>query len=154
MRSVEVPAFDVIRNPPQAVPLMTKYEGLRSNRKDLNLGGYKMDVTEKVKLVVAALEDRKARDIRVIKVSGITTIADYFVICDGSNDNQLKALCDSVEEKLLDVPMKHREGTANGGWLLLDYYDIIVHIFSEEMRSFYDLERIWKDGTVINPGDM
>ncbi|MBR4513745.1 MAG: ribosome silencing factor [Lachnospiraceae bacterium] len=113
-----------------------------------------MDVTEKVKLVVAALEDRKARDIRVIKVSGITTIADYFVICDGSNDNQLKALCDSVEEKLLDVPMKHREGTANGGWLLLDYYDIIVHIFSEEMRSFYDLERIWKDGTVINPGDM
>ncbi len=154
MRSVEVPAFDVIRNPPQAVPLMTKCEGLRSNRKDLNLGGYKMDVTEKVKLVVAALEDRKARDIRVIKVSGITTIADYFVICDGSNDNQLKALCDSVEEKLLDVPMKHREGTANGGWLLLDYYDIIVHIFSEEMRSFYDLERIWKDGTVINPGDM
>ncbi len=113
-----------------------------------------MEAIDKVKLAVAALEDRKARDIKVIKVSGITTLADYFIICDGSNENQLKALCDSVEEKLLEVPMKHREGTANGGWLLLDYYDIIVHIFSEESRGFYDLERIWKDGTVIDIGDM
>ena len=113
-----------------------------------------MEAIDKVKLAVAALEDRKARDIRVINVSGITTLADYFIICDGSNENQLKALCDSVEEKLLDVPMKHREGSANGGWLLLDYYDIIVHIFSEESRSFYDLERIWKDGTVVDTGEF
>lgn len=115
-----------------------------------------MDSKECVKIVVEGLQDKKANDIRIIDIREISAMGDYFIIADGSNRNQVQALSDSVEQVLSDagVKLKNREGYANGGWILLDYYDIIIHIFSEEERSFYDLEHIWRDGNHIQVGDL
>ncbi|MCM1287719.1 MAG: ribosome silencing factor [Clostridium sp.] len=115
-----------------------------------------MDSKECVKVVVEALQDKKANDIRIIDIQEISAMGDYFIIADGSNRNQVQALSDSVEQALFDagVKLKNREGYANGGWILLDYYDIIIHIFSEDERSFYDLEHIWRDGKHMNVGDL
>lgn len=110
-----------------------------------------MSDTTLLKTVIEALEDKKGRDIRVIRISAISTMCDYLVIADGSNRNQVQAMCDNVEEFMAKagVKLKNREGYANGGWILLDYCDIIVHIFTEEERAFYDLEHIWRDGELI-----
>ncbi len=115
-----------------------------------------MELNEKLKLVVNALSEKLANDIRVIEIGKISTIADYFVIADGKNKNQLDAMCDGVEEQMAKakLSMKNREGNSNTGWILLDYYDIIIHIFSEEARSFYDLEHIWRDGNLIDMGEL
>lgn len=101
--------------------------------------------------IVDALEDKKAQDIRVIRISDISTMADYMVIANGLNKNQVQAMSDNVEEYVgrLGIALKNREGYANGGWILLDYCDIIVHIFGEEERTFYDLDHIWRDGERI-----
>jgi len=111
---------------------------------------------ELVKLAYNALDDKKGHDIRIIDIKDITSMGDYFVIADGSNRNQVQALCDSVEECMHKegAKLKNREGYANGGWILLDYYDIIIHIFVEEERSFYDLEHVWRDGNLISIGDL
>ena len=110
-----------------------------------------METLELVKKVVDALEDKKAEDITVIDIHGISSIADYFVIANGSNANQLAAMQDAVDEAMYTngVHSKQVEGNSNSTWILMDYQDIIVHLFSKEDRLFYDLERIWKDGTVI-----
>ena len=115
-----------------------------------------MNTRELVKQAVQALDDKKAGDIRVIDVHEVTSMTDYLIIADGKNKNQVQALCDNVQEFMQNAgaPMKNREGYSNGGWILLDYYDIIVHIFSEEERSFYDLEHIWRDGNYIPLGDL
>ena len=111
-----------------------------------------METLELVKKVVDALEDKKAEDITVIDIHGISSIADYFVIANGSNANQLAAMQDAVDEAMYTngVHSKQVEGNSNSTWILMDYQDIIVHLFSKEDRLFYDLERIWKDGTVID----
>ena len=111
-----------------------------------------METLELVKKVVDALEDKKAEDITVIDIHGISSIADYFVIANGSNANQLAAMQDAVDETMYTngVHSKQVEGNSNSTWILMDYQDIIVHLFSKEDRLFYDLERIWKDGTVID----
>lgn len=115
-----------------------------------------MTSKEIVKIAVDALDDKKANDIRVIDIRDISSMGDYFIIADGENKNKIRAMSDNVEEKLklANVDMRNREGYSNGGWILLDYYDIIVHIFSSEERSFYDLEHIWRDGRIINLGDL
>jgi ribosome-associated protein len=106
---------------------------------------------ELARLAVDALNDKKAHDIRIIDIKNQSSMCDYFVIADGDNKNQVQAMCSSVEEfmRRAGCEMKNREGYSNGGWILLDYYDIIVHIFSSESRSFYDLEHIWRDGNII-----
>ena len=111
-----------------------------------------METLELVKKVVDALEDKKAEDITVIDIHGISSFADYFVIANGSNANQLAAMQDAVDEAMYTngVHSKQVEGNSNSTWILMDYQDIIVHLFSKEDRLFYDLERIWKDGTVID----
>ncbi|MGN0152615.1 MAG: ribosome silencing factor [Wujia sp.] len=115
-----------------------------------------MEVRELVKIAVEALEDKKGHDIRILDIHHISSMGDYFIIADGANRNQVQAMCDSVEEKMAEsgAHLKNREGYSNGGWILLDYYDIIIHIFSEEERSFYDLEHIWRDGNIISMGDL
>ena len=111
-----------------------------------------METLELVKKVVEALEDKKAEDITVIDIHGISSIADYFVIANGSNANQLSAMQDAVDEAMYTngVHSKQIEGNSNSTWILMDYQDIIVHLFSKEDRLFYDLERIWKDGKIID----
>lgn len=100
---------------------------------------------------VEALEDKKGEDIKVIDISEISILADYFIIASGNNRNQVQALCDNVEEALgkMGITQKQCEGYDNGNWILVDYKDIVIHIFDKENRLFYDLERIWRDGKLI-----
>ena len=103
-------------------------------------------------LAIEALEDKKAEDIRVIDISQVSVIADYFIIANGTNKSQIQTLSDAVEEKLgrAGYFMKQKEGFRNANWVLLDFGDIIVHIFDKENRLFYDLERIWRDGKTVD----
>lgn len=112
-----------------------------------------MTSKELTKLAVAALEDRKAEDVTVIDISEISPIADYFIIANGTNESQVRALVDNVEETLgkAGYEVKQREGYGLGSWVLLDFGDIIVHVFDRENRLFYDLERIWSDGKQVDP---
>lgn len=107
---------------------------------------------EMAKLAIAALEDKKAEDIKVIDISEVSVIADYFIIAGGSNRSQIQALCDNVEEKLgrAGFPAKQTEGYDTANWVLLDFGDVIVHIFDKENRLLYDLERIWRDGRSVD----
>lgn len=111
-----------------------------------------MNTKETALLAVEALEDKKAEDIRIIDISEISTIADYFIIADGSNKSQIQAMADNVSEHLgrAGVTVRQIEGYQNANWILMDFQDIIIHIFDRENRLFYDLERIWRDGVLID----
>ena len=102
-------------------------------------------------VAIRALEDKKAEDIRVIDISQVSVLADYFIIANGTNTSQIQALADEVEEKLgrEGYPLRQMEGYDHANWVLLDFGDIIIHIFDKESRSYYDLERIWKDGKIV-----
>ena len=120
---------------------------------------YKMDKQHSLdaaKLAIQALEDKKAEDIRVIDISEVSVLADYFIIAGGGNSNQIQALSDNVEEKLgrAGYPVRQIEGYNTANWVLLDFGDVIVHIFDRENRLLYDLERIWRDGKQINPSGL
>ena len=103
---------------------------------------------EMAKIAWEALSDKKAGDIKVIDIRQVTVMADYFIIADGSNPNQVQAMADSVEEKMAQAgyELKQTEGYQSANWILLDYGDVIIHAFNREDRLFYDLERIWRDG--------
>lgn len=111
---------------------------------------------EMAKLAYKALDEKKGEDIKVIDISEISVLADYFIIANGTNANQVNALVDSVEEELSKAgyDVKQREGYGLGNWVLLDFGDIIVHVFDKENRLFYDLERIWGDGKVIDSENL
>lgn len=102
------------------------------------------------------LDEKKAIDIKVIDISKISVIADYFIITGGSNERQVKALADNVEEKLgkEGITARSIEGYHNANWILMDYGDVIIHIFNQEDRLFFDLERIWKDGQDVGIADL
>lgn len=106
-----------------------------------------MEPNKLADLIVNALEEKKGYDIVKINVSDKTILADYFIIASGRSTTQVKALAEFVEEKTdkEDVSVKRREGVADGRWAVLDYGDVIVHIFNDEMRLFYHLERLWQD---------
>ena len=103
------------------------------------------------KIAYQALDEKKGEDIKIINLEGISVLADYFIIANGTNSSQVQALVDNVEEELhkAGYSLKQREGYSNGNWVLLDFGDLIVHIFDRENRLFYDLERIWRDGKEI-----
>ncbi|WP_373216927.1 ribosome silencing factor [Ruminococcus sp. 5_1_39BFAA] len=107
---------------------------------------------EMAKLACKAIDDKLGKDIKIIDIHEVSVIADYFVIASGSNQNQVQAIVDNVEEQLgrAGFEAKQIEGTKNSSWILMDYGDMIVHVFDEENRLFYDLERIWRDGTVLD----
>ena len=107
---------------------------------------------EMTRLAISALEDKKAEDISIIDISEVSVLADYFLIASGSNRSQIQALTDNVEEKLVRAgyAKKQIEGYDTANWILMDYGDIIVHIFDRENRLFYDLERIWRDGKRVD----
>lgn len=111
---------------------------------------------EMAKLACHALNEKKAQDLRIIDISEISVIADYFVIASAANTNQLQAMMDAVDEELYKAgyPCTQTEGNRNSSWVLMDYKDIIVHLFSVEDRLFYDLERIWQDGKFISPEEL
>ena len=110
-----------------------------------------MNSKEMTALAIQALEEKKAEDIQVIDISEISAIADYFIIANGTNRSQIQAIADNVEEKLgrAGTQFKQMEGYDTANWILIDFLDIIVHIFDRENRTFYDLERIWRDGKKV-----
>ena len=114
------------------------------------------DAKKMALMAVDALEDKKANDISIIDIEKISTLADYFIIASGTNRNQVQAMCDEVEEKLgkAGFEPKHIEGYNSANWILLDYGDIVIHLFDEENRLFYDLERIWRDGIKIEKDSL
>lgn len=111
---------------------------------------------EMARIAYNALSDKKGEDIKIIDITGISLLADYFVIATGNSDSQVNALVENVEEELhkAGYVLKQREGQASGNWVLLDFGDIIVHVFDRENRLFYDLERIWKDGKNITADEL
>ena len=111
---------------------------------------------ELTKMAIQALEDKKAEDIRVIDISEISTLADYFIIANGTNRSQIQALANHVEETLgkAGLPLKQMEGYEAANWILMDYRDIIIHVFDKENRLFYDLDRIWRDGKLVDAATL
>ena len=109
-----------------------------------------------VRLAIKALEDKKAEDIKVIDISEVSVLADYFIIASGTNRSQIQALTDNVEEQLgrNGSEVKQIEGYDAANWVLMDFGDIIVHVFDRENRLFYDLERIWRDGKQVELSDF
>lgn len=117
----------------------------RKNKQQASALSLQRQTAEKI---CALLSSKKAEDILIIDVAEKTTLCDYFVIASGHSSTQVRALCDHVEEKLSEEGLEPRrtEGTREGRWGVLDYGDVIVHIFNDESRLFYHLERLWEDG--------
>ena len=111
---------------------------------------------KKAKIAYEALEEKKGEDIKIIDISEISVMADYFVIANGMNMSQVQALVDNVDEKLhkAGFEMKRMEGNRSSTWVLLDFGDVVIHVFDSEDRLFYDLERIWSDGKVISVDEL
>lgn len=107
-----------------------------------------LDLTKKIATI---LDGKKAQDLAVLSVKGISPIADYFIIATGTSSTHINALADYVEKGMREegVTLRHKEGKLQGGWLLLDFRDIVVHIFSDDLRKYYSLERIWSDAPRI-----
>ena len=107
---------------------------------------------EMAKLACKALDEKKGQDIKVIDIHEVSVLADYFIIASGSNQNQVQAMVDYVEETLgkAGFDPKQIEGYHGASWVLMDYGDLVVHVFDEENRRFYDLERIWRDGSLVD----
>lgn len=111
---------------------------------------------EIVKIAYKALDDKKAEDIKIIDIADISVIADYFVIANGTNSSQVEAMVDQVTDELAkkNIHPERVEGIRFSGWILMDFNDVVIHIFSKEDRLFYDLERIWRDGKTVEPESL
>lgn len=107
---------------------------------------------EIAEIAVKALDSKKGKEIRLIRIDKITTLAEYFVICTGTSNTQINALCDAVEKELTEKGEEplHREGYRGGTWVLLDYGCVVVHVFNDEARKFYSLEHLWADGEEVD----
>lgn len=106
-----------------------------------------VDTPTRVREAVAAADDRKAVDLRVLHLEKVSDFTDFFLICSGTNERQVQAIADAVQERMREEQVRplHVEGYSRGQWVLLDYGDFVVHIFQEEPRRFYSLERLWGD---------
>lgn len=111
------------------------------------------DSPSRVRTAVAALQDRKALDLRVLDLDEISEFTEYFLLCSGASERQVRAIADGVDEKLREQGSRplHVEGYDNGQWVLLDFGDFLVHIFSESMREYYRLEQLWADAPDVTP---
>lgn len=116
----------------------------------------KRDSAAAAKLAIEALETKKGQDIRVIDISSVSVLADYFIIANGTNKSQIQAMADQVADVLgrAGYICKQMEGYQTANWVLLDFGDVIVHIFDPKNRLLYDLERIWRDGVQIDPDTL
>jgi ribosome-associated protein len=110
-----------------------------------------MTALEIAKQAVKILDSKKAEEIKLIKIADISVLADYFVIATGTSSTHVNSLADEVEFKLeeLGIQVRHKEGYHSNSWILLDYGNVVVHVFTPESRSFYDLDRLWRDGENI-----
>ena len=107
-------------------------------------------------VLARALDSKKGQDIKVLKTGDLTTLADYFVLCTATSNTQVKAMSDACEEAAEDQGERvhHIEGHGDGTWLLMDFSSVVVHVFTEEARKFYDLERLWSDAQEIDLSEV
>ena len=115
-----------------------------------------MNSYEQSILTAKAISSKKGLNIKLIEIGDISQLADYIVIATGTSSTHVKAIADEVEYQLDEagISVSHIEGYRSNSWILLDYVDVIVHIFSDEAREFYDLERLWQDGKEIDISDI
>lgn len=115
-----------------------------------------MNSYEQAVLTAKALDSKKGLDIQVIEIGDVSILADYMVIATGTSSTHVKALADEVEYQLdkSGISVSHIEGYRSNSWILLDYIDVIVNVFSDEAREFYDLERLWQDGKPVDLSDI
>ena len=111
-----------------------------------------LNAKEIIAVAVKALSDKQGRDLKVLDTAGQTTLAEYFIICSGTSNTQVRALAEAVEEALSKAGEEphHIEGHRGGLWTLLDYSAVVIHVFTEEGREFYDLERLWSDAAPVD----
>jgi ribosome-associated protein len=117
----------------------------------------KNDLTRQVSEAIHACQDKKAEEITILELEkGAGAFTDYFVVCSGTNPRQIQAIADEVEERLEKAGLRptHSEGYKQADWVLLDYIDFVVHIFSEKARKYYDLERLWKSAKRLQPAEL
>lgn len=114
------------------------------------------DSKKMAQIAFDALDEKKGEDIKVIDISRISVLADYFIIASGGSTTQIQAMVDNAQEKLHEAgySMKRQEGNRDSSWVLVDYGDLVIHIFNREDRLFFDLERIWSDGTLISAEEL
>lgn len=115
-----------------------------------------MTSKEIASIAINAIEDKKGEDIKIIDISNVSVLADYFIIANGNSVNQVQAIADNVDEALSkqDIHPKQVEGYQNANWVLMDFGDVIIHVFDKDNRLFYNLERIWKDGKTVTKEDI
>ncbi|MEJ2245590.1 MAG: ribosome silencing factor [Acidobacteriota bacterium] len=108
-----------------------------------------MDV---LKIALKAADDKKAHDILALDISKIASFASFFLFCTGDSSRQMQAIADEIQKQLKKsgIQSSHIEGYQNSEWILMDYFDLVIHIFSKEARAFYDLERLWRDGKKLD----
>ena len=109
-------------------------------------------MNQALKIAVKAVDDKKGIDIVVLDISGVATFADHFLLCSGDSARQIQAIADEVQQKMATSGFRpaHIEGYTNAEWVLLDYLDLVVHVFSKKSRGYYDLERLWRDAKALD----
>lgn len=115
-----------------------------------------MTSLEQARKIVQVMDSKKAKDIRLIKIEGISSLGDYFVVASAGNTSQVKAIADEVEDEMTKLGLEPNrvEGRQSAQWILMDYYDVMVHVFLDEARSFYNLERLWSDAPQLDISDL
>lgn len=110
-----------------------------------------METIEKARIIEKALDSKKARDVKMLDISNLTSLADIFIICSCSSGVQVRACADEADEKASEAGfnLTHKEGYAGGEWVLLDFGDVVVHVMTEKTREFYDIERLWDEAVVL-----
>ncbi len=115
-----------------------------------------MDSKKFALLIADLILNKKGYDIKILEIKKISSIADYFVICSADSDRQVKAIADEVEDKLRESGIRcvHREGYESLTWVILDYFDVMIHVFKAEARTFYNLEKLWGDAPIIDINEV
>lgn len=115
-----------------------------------------MTSLEQAKTIVGVLDKKKGKDIKLVEIKNLSSLGDYFVIASAPSTTQVKALADEVEDEMTKLGFEPNrvEGRQSAQWILMDYYDVMVHVFLEESRNFYNLERLWSDAPMVDISDI